>query len=114
MPTSFFYPIITQQDVCHTLEGFEPYPEECGIPLPDFSSLDDKRNIQCLRRYWRNVDTFVREEYAGWKVRQEELRRMQGGSEGVWKRGRKEVSELEDEVESPSKKKRTISDFVIT
>jgi len=100
--------------VCCTLEGFEPYPEECGIPLPDLSSLDDELNLRRLRRYWRNVDTFVREEYAGWKMRQEELRRMQGGSEGVRKWGRKEVSESEAKVEIPSKKKRTVSDFVIT
>ena len=54
----------------------------------------------------------MREEYAGWKMRQEELRRMQGGSEGVRKWGRKEVSESEAKVEIPSKKKRTVSDLL--
>jgi len=54
----------------------------------------------------------VREQYAGWKERQEQLARMQRGSEGVRKRGR-EVSESDVEVELSSKKKRTVSDFVM-
>ena len=116
MPTSFFYQIVTQQDARRTLEGFEPYPEECGVPLPDLSSSDDNKNLRRLNKYWRRVDGFVREQYAGWKERQEQLTRMQrvseGSSEGGRKRGREEMSESEGE--SPSKKKRTVSNFVIT
>ena len=58
------------------------------------------------------VDGFVREQHAGWKERRNQLERMRGGSEGGRKRGREETSESEGEPESPSKKKRTVSDFV--
>jgi len=113
MPTDFFYPIITQHDVRRTLEGFEPYPEECGIPLPTLNSSDDNKNLRRLNKYWMKVDGFVREQYAGWKERQGVLERMQGdsegGSEGGRKRGREETPESEEEVESPSKRKRTVS-----
>ena len=112
IPTTFFYQIVTQQDARHMLEGFEPYPEECGVPLPDLSSSDDNKNLCRLNKYWRRVDGFVREQYAGWKEREEQLARMQRGSEGVWKWGR-EVSETDVEVELSSKKKRTVSDFVM-
>jgi len=57
-----------------------------------------------LNKYWRRVDRFVREQYAGWKERQEQLARMQRGSEGVRRRVR-EVSESDVEVESSSNKK---------
>ena len=117
MPSSFFYPIITQQDSRRTLEGFEPYPEECGVPLPNLNSSDENKNIRRLNKYWRGVDEFVREQYAGWKERQEQLGRMQGvpeggsegGLEGDRKRGREETSGSEGR--SPSKKKRTVSNL---
>ena len=112
MPTQFFYPIITQHDVCRTLDGFEPYPEDCRVPVPDLSSSNDAKNLRRLKRYWIRVDSFVKEQYAGWKEREGQLSRMREGSEEVRKRGRGERSESEGEHESPSKKKRTVSDFV--
>ena len=112
MPTQFFYPIITQHDVRRTLDGFEPYPEDCGIPVPDLSSSNDAKNLRRLRRYWIRVDSFVKEQYAGWKEREGQLSRMREGSEEVRKRGREESSESEGG--SPNKKKRTVSNFVIT
>jgi len=97
------------------LEGFEPYPEECRVPLPNLSSSDEDKNFCRLNKYWRRVDGFVREQYAGWKERQEQLGRMQGGSEGGseggWKWDQGEMSESEGR--SPSKKKRTVSHFVM-
>ena len=58
------------------------------------------------------VDGFVREQHAGWKERRDQLERMRGGLEGGRKRGREETSESEGE--SPNKKKRTVSDSIIT
>jgi len=109
MPTSFFYPIITQHDLCCTLKGFTSYPEECRVPVPSLNSSDDNKNLHHLNRYWRAVDGFVREQFAGWKERQVTLQRMSGSSEGGWKWGWKEVSESEDEMESPGGRKRTVS-----
>ena len=111
MPTSFFYPIITQHDVRRTLEGFEPYPEQCGVPIPDLSSSNDEKNLRRLRNYWIKVDAFVREQYAGWKDRQRQLERMLGSSEGGQKRGWEETSGSEGDQESP-KKKRTVSQLL--
>ena len=113
MPITFFYPIMTQHDACCTLDGFEPYPEDCRVPVPDLSSSNDAKNLRRLRKYWIRVDSFVKEQYAGWKEREGQLGRMQEGSQEVRKRGQGERSESEDEHESPSKKKRTVSNFVM-
>ena len=110
MPTSFYYPIVTQQDVRRTIEGFEPYLEECRVPLPDLTSSNDNKNLRRLNRYWREVDQFVKEQFAGWKERSSQLERMQGGSEGGRKRGREETSESEG---GSPKKKRTVSDYFV-
>jgi len=54
----------------------------------------------------------VKEQYAGWKLKEEQLIRIQRGLEWVWKWGW-EVSESEGELELPSKKKRAVSDFIM-
>ena len=79
IPTAFFYPIITQHNICHTLDSFEPYPEECRVLIPDLSNSDNAKNLQHLNKYWRRVDQFVREQFAGWRERQEFLQRVEGG-----------------------------------
>jgi len=73
MPTTFFYPIVTQHNAHCTPDGFKPYPKECRVPVPELSSSSNAKNLQCLRKYWMKVDEFVREQYVEWKERQGQL-----------------------------------------
>ena len=64
----------------------------------------------------------MKEQFVGWKERQEFLQRMEGvsegcsegGSEGGQKWGREEAVESDSDLALPSQKKRTVSDLVIT